>query len=53
MYVNPRDTDQYVTYARMLLDDPELRQRMVDAGPGVYSAFLIRQFRRRAYRSLP
>lgn len=32
MYVNPRDTDQYVTYARMLLDDPELRQRMVDAG---------------------
>lgn len=44
MYVNPRDTDQYVTYARMLLDDPELRRRMVDAGRAYIARFSFGSF---------
>ncbi|MDE6490391.1 MAG: glycosyltransferase family 4 protein [Muribaculaceae bacterium] len=44
MYVNPRDTDQYVTYARMLLDDAELRRRMVDAGRAYITRFSFDNF---------
>ena len=44
VYVNPQDVDQFVTSARLLLDDESLRRRMVDAGRSYISRFSFDNF---------
>lgn len=44
VYTNPDDVDQYIDYARALLDSPELRSSMVDAGRKHIKQFTSQHF---------